>query len=371
MASATGRQSGSLDVGASVDDFPAESESLLGRLHESASAAAAADEDAGGSQDSAGAVADDIGIMLHPVPLDPGLYLVATPIGNMEDITLRALKTLAAADIVLCEDTRTTRVLLGRYGIRAERLLSYHEHNRAQRGDQVLRELRAGRSVALVSDAGTPGVSDPGADLAASAAGAGVPVVPVPGACAAVSALVASGLPTDEFTFVGFLPKKAGQRASRLRDLRAYGGTLVFYVSPHNAAAVLEDAARELGEARRCCLARELTKKFEEHVRGSLGALAARIAADPERPRGELTLCIEGCSADEAERLRIAAAAAAGGVAPGGEEGGLEDLIRGGLAAGRGVSEVAKDVSKQTGVRKKQVYALALKLAQTEPHGTQ
>jgi len=200
-------------------------------------------------------------------PLTPGtLYLVATPIGNLEDITLRALRTLKECDVVAAEDTRRTGQLLKHFGI-SKPLLSYFQFNEARRSEEILTRLRRGEKVALVTDAGSPGISDPGERVVKAALAAGLRVEPVPGACALVAALTASGLPTDEFHFIGFLPHKSGQRRKKLESLKAVEGTLVFYESPYRIAKLLG----ELGEVfpdRQVVLARELTKKFEEFLRG-------------------------------------------------------------------------------------------------------
>jgi 16S rRNA (cytidine1402-2'-O)-methyltransferase len=207
-------------------------------------------------------------------PLEPALYLVATPIGNLGDITLRALETLAGADVLACEDTRVTRVLLDRYGIQ-NRPYAYHEYNADEVGPRLLQALEAGRSVALVSDAGTPLVSDPGYRLASQAIEAGYRVVPIPGASAPLAALVGSGLPNDAFLFAGFLPTKDKGKRDRLAELAAVPATLIFFESPHRIAATLAAAADVLGPERRGAVGRELTKTFEEFRRGTLAELAA------------------------------------------------------------------------------------------------
>lgn len=207
-------------------------------------------------------------------PLEPALYLVATPIGNLGDITLRALETLAGADVLACEDTRVTRVLLDRYGIQ-NRPYAYHEYNADEVGPRLLQALEAGRSVALVSDAGTPLVSDPGYRLAQQAIEAGYRVVPIPGASAPLAALVGSGLPNDAFLFAGFLPSKDKGKRDRLAELAAVPATLIFFESPHRIAATLSAAADVLGAERRGAVGRELTKTFEEFRRGTLAELAA------------------------------------------------------------------------------------------------
>jgi 16S rRNA (cytidine1402-2'-O)-methyltransferase len=218
------------------------------------------------------------------------LYLIATPIGNLEDITHRAVRLLGEVNVIACEDTRHTRKLLNHYGIKT-RTISYHDHNERERALELVELLKSGADVAVVSDAGTPGISDPGFRLARIAIDNDVPVVPVPGASALVSALVASGLPTDEFFFGGFLPARSGARRARLAELRLMPATLIFYEGPHRIAATLKDAREVLGE-RQAVVARELTKMHEEIARGSLSELAARFSA-AETARGEMVLIID------------------------------------------------------------------------------
>ena len=209
-------------------------------------------------------------------PLTPGtLYLVATPIGNLEDITLRALRTLKECDLVAAEDTRHTGQLLKHFGI-SKPLLSYFQFNEAKRSEEIIERLRRGEKVALVTDAGSPGISDPGERVVRAALGAGFRVEPVPGACALVAALTASGLPTDEFHFVGFLPHKSGQRRKRLAELKEVSGTLVLYESPYRVEKLLEEL-REICPDRVVVLGRELTKKFEEFIRGKPGELLEQM----------------------------------------------------------------------------------------------
>jgi 16S rRNA (cytidine1402-2'-O)-methyltransferase len=220
----------------------------------------------------------------------PGtLYLVATPIGNLDDITHRAIQVLKEVDLIACEDTRHTRKLLTHYGI-STHTISYHEHNERERAQELFTRLNGGSSVAVVSDAGTPGISDPGFRLVQLAIENGIRVVPVPGANALVSALVASGLPTDEFFFGGFLPSRSGARRARLKSLESIPATLIFYEAPHRLAASLRDAAQILG-SRQAVVARELTKLHEEIARGSLVELAERYASGDVR--GEIVLVID------------------------------------------------------------------------------
>jgi 16S rRNA (cytidine1402-2'-O)-methyltransferase len=203
-----------------------------------------------------------------PSPLIPGtLYLVATPIGNLEDITLRALRTLKECDVIAAEDTRHTGQLLKHFGI-AKPMLSYFRFNEARRSEEIVARLRQGQKIALVADAGSPGISDPGERVVRAVLKAGLRVDPVPGACALVAALTASGLSTTEFHFIGFLPHKSGQRRKKLQALGAVGGTLVFYESPYRIEKLLAEL-NEVFPIRQIVLARELTKKFEEFLRGT------------------------------------------------------------------------------------------------------
>jgi 16S rRNA (cytidine1402-2'-O)-methyltransferase len=218
------------------------------------------------------------------------LYLVSTPIGNLEDLTHRAVRILSEVDVIACEDTRHTRKLLNHYGINTK-TVSYHEHNERERAAELLKLIESGADVAIVTDAGTPGISDPGFRLTRLAVDNGVRVVPVPGASALITALVASGMPTDEFFFGGFLPARSGARRTRLYELGSVPATLVFYEAPHRIAATLKDAHEVLGE-REAVVARELTKMHEEIVRGRLSELAARFNS-AESSRGEIVLIID------------------------------------------------------------------------------
>ena len=230
-------------------------------------------------------------------PLEPGLYLVATPIGNLGDITLRALDVLRQSDRIACEDTRQTQKLLNHFEI-ATPTVSCHQHNERSRTEEFIDALKAGGRIALVSDAGMPGISDPGAWLAAEAIAAGIPVIPIPGANAALSALIASGLPTAEFHFIGFLPEKAGARRTRLEELAAETAkgasprTLVFYEAPHRILETLGDLEAVWGPQLRIVIARELTKIHEEFVRSTV-AEARRDLAARDRIRGEIVLLVE------------------------------------------------------------------------------
>lgn len=233
-------------------------------------------------------------------PLQPGtLYLVATPIGNLEDITARALRTLRECDVVAAEDTRHTGQLLHHFGI-SRPLLSCQKFNEARRSEEILDRLARGEKIALVSDAGTPGISDPGERVVRAALAAGHRVESVPGPCAAIAALAASGLPTEEFHFIGFLPHKSGQRAKRLQSLAVVPGTLVLYESPHRIERLLGELVAVFPN-RRVVLARELTKKFEEFLRGTPVELLREWLAKPRR--GEFVVMI---AASEGEPLRNA-----------------------------------------------------------------
>ncbi len=224
----------------------------------------------------------------YSLPMPGVLYLVATPIGNLQDITYRAVETLHRVDLIACEDTRHTRKLLTHYRI-SNRTVSYHEHNERERAEELLDRLAAGESVAVVTDAGTPGIADPGFRIAERAAASGIDVVAVPGATAFVAAAVVSGLPTDSIFFGGFLPSKKGERRRRLEEIADIPATIVFYETPHRIERALADCLEILGD-RPAAMARELTKLHEEVIRGDLSEIAAASAADP--PRGEIVLVI-------------------------------------------------------------------------------
>jgi 16S rRNA (cytidine1402-2'-O)-methyltransferase len=230
-----------------------------------------------------------------PAPLAPGLYLVATPIGNLGDITLRALDVLRRVDRIACEDTRQTQKLLNHFSITTP-TFSCHQHNEGQRAAELVAAIKAGRSIAVVSDAGIPGISDPGAWLAAQAIAAGVAVIPIPGANAALSALIGSGLPSGEFRFLGFLPEKAGARRTQLEQVAAQSRqsqqTLIFYEAPHRVLDTLSDLEAVWGPALRAVAARELTKVHEEFLRGTVAELRNELGSR-ERIRGEFVLLVE------------------------------------------------------------------------------
>lgn len=271
----------------------------------------------------------------------PGLHVVATPIGNLSDITLRALTTLAAADLIVCEDTRVTSRLTNHYGIAAQ-LLAYNDHNAPRVRPQILERLASGQGVALVSDAGTPMVSDPGFKLVREAVEAGVAVYAAPGPSAALAALTVAGLPTDRFFFEGFLPNKDGARSNRLAELKSIPATLIFYESGPRLADSLAAMATALGD-RAAAVARELTKAYETVYRGTLVSLATDFALADE-PRGEIVVVVgppveEPASADDIEASLAAA---------------LETLS---------VKDAAAAVSARLGLPKRDVYARAVELA--------
>jgi 16S rRNA (cytidine1402-2'-O)-methyltransferase len=288
-------------------------------------------------------------------PLAPGLYLVATPIGNLGDITLRALEVLRAVDRIACEDTRQTQKLLNHFQIE-KKTVSCHEHNEHSRAKELIQELKAGTAsaVALVSDAGTPGVSDPGSWLVREAIAAGVPVFPIPGANAAVSALIASGLPADEFEFLGFLPEKAGARRTKLENLAAQpretAHTLIFYEAPHRLLDTLADLESVFGPGLRIAVARELTKIHEEFLRGTVAEIRGELAAR-DRIRGEITLLVEAparnassagaMKAHETIGARVARMIAEAGVD---EKEALKRLAR---ELGRSKSEVYRELQRE------------------------
>ena len=375
---------------------------------EAASAAAAAaaapdddddaDDNEGPDADASAAFARAARLQAQAQPLRPAtLYLVATPLGNLSDLSLRALSVLQGCDAILAEDTRRTRRLLSRHGVPSPpgRLQSYHAHNEKAREQGVLERLRGGETVALVSDAGTPGIADPGSALVASLVGGecggglsktdtadSISVCPIPGPCAAIAALIASGLPTDRFTFVGFLPPKRMARRAELEEASsaAGAGTLIFYVSPHAAVATLSDCAEVLGASRRCALARELTKAHEEFLRGTLAEvgeeLARRQAEGDPRGKGEMVLVVEGSRgrrevAKEALARALSGEGGGGDIGSGGgaEEAGsssgggssvdvrarLADLLR----QGEGAARASKQVAKELGVGRRPLYELA------------
>ena len=274
----------------------------------------------------------------------PALYLVATPIGNLADITLRALHVLKEVDVIACEDTRQTQKLLNHYAI-ATRTTSYHEHNEMTRAAELVKEMQEGASVALVTDAGMPGISDPGYRLITLAIRHRVPVVPVPGASAFLAALVASGLPTDSFRFSGFLPAKRGERRALLEAAKNSPRTQVFYEAPHRIVQTLTDVVEVLGEARHVVIAREVTKVHEEFLRGRAGEVLGILKAR-EAVKGEITLLIGKAEESEA---RVGADAF---VRPG-----VRQRVKQIMAAERIDEKAAlKKVAKERGISKSEAY---------------
>jgi len=273
--------------------------------------------------------------------LEPALYIVSTPIGNLGDISVRALETLAAASVIACEDTRVTATLTQRFSLKTP-LMAYHEHNADKQRPKILEALEAGEAVALVSDAGTPLVSDPGYRLVRDVLAEGYPVVPIPGASAPLAGLVASGLPSDTILFAGFLPQKGGPKTRRLEELSGIPATLVFFESPHRTGATLTLMSEVLGGGREAVVARELTKRFETFERGTLEELAGRFA--DTQVKGEIVLMV-GPPEDRPEASSQD----------------LDDLLQSALAE-MPVSAAAKKVAKATGLERSEVYKRALDL---------
>jgi 16S rRNA (cytidine1402-2'-O)-methyltransferase len=274
--------------------------------------------------------------------LAPGtLFIVATPIGNLEDLSFRAVRILGEVKVIACEDTRHTRLLLQRYAI-ATPLVSYHEHNERSRAPELVRRLQAGESVALVSDAGTPLLSDPGYTLIRQAIASGVPVVPVPGPSAITAALSAAGLPTDRFVFLGFLPRKSAERRRVLEAVQAIPWTLVLFEAPTRVEATLKDLQTVLGE-RPIALMRELTKRFEEVLRGTPKEVLAQ--AQGRRLRGEVTIVVGGGNSPAATSA-----------------GDPQQELKALLAAGIPPTEAVRQVAKAHGLPRRTVYDLAVRL---------
>lgn len=270
----------------------------------------------------------------------PGiLYIVATPIGNLEDITLRAIRTLKEADVIAAEDTRHTQVLLKHFAINTP-LTSYHEHNERAKTAQLVTRLERGESIALVSDAGTPAISDPGYRLVVAAIGAGIRVIPIAGPSALIAALSAAGLPTDGFDFRGFLPARKQERRSKLQELRDGRYTMVFYETPHRLQESLDDVREILGD-RRMVLAREVTKLHEEFLRGRISEVIGEVSR--REIRGEMTLVIEGCSDSNAA-----------------SEEALVDEIDNLKGEGMRIKEIAEIIGEKYGYSKREIYRLAL-----------
>jgi 16S rRNA (cytidine1402-2'-O)-methyltransferase len=270
------------------------------------------------------------------------LFLVATPIGNLQDISLRALETLKTVDLIACEDTRHTRKLLTHFGIQA-RLVSYHEHNEQQRAEELSELLTGGKSIAVVSDAGTPAICDPSFRIVQKAFEIGARVIPIPGAVAFVNALIASGLPTDSFFFGGFLPSKKGERQNRLREVKEIPATLIFYETPHRLVKSLTDCAEILGN-RKCAVARELTKLHEEIVRGDLQELIEKFSEKPTK--GEIVLVIERGRKSEVGSQSLKS---------------LPETVKEFEAAGFDHKAALKKAAKEFGLSKSEAYKILLK----------
>lgn len=282
------------------------------------------------------------------VTIKPGcLYVVATPIGDVGDISTRARAVLAAVDQVAAEDTRTSARLFDQLDLRTP-LTAVHDHNESQRVPGLIARLQAGESLALISDAGTPLISDPGYRLIAAAHDAGIPVSPVPGPCAAIAALSAAGLASDRFYFEGFLPSRQGPRVARLRELSEASSTLIFYEAPHRIVETLEDLAATFGEERVATLARELTKTFETIRRAALGELLAWVTSDSNQQRGEIVLVVSGAPAREAETMHSLSAQAI-----------LRVLVR-----ELPVKQAAGLAAELMGLKRNALYDLALELKQ-------
>lgn len=273
------------------------------------------------------------------------LYLCATPIGNLEDITYRTVRCLREADLIAAEDTRHTKQLLQAYDIDTP-LTSYHEHNKAEKGPQLIEKLQDGAMVALVSDAGMPAICDPGSDLVRLAIEGNIPVVPLPGANAGLTGLIASGMDTTQFTFVGFLPKTQKHRLPVLERIKAYEGTLIFYEAPHRIGQVLSEMIEALGD-RKAVICRELTKKYEQYMRGTLSDVKA--ALEEQGMRGEFVVLVEGATATQAE----------------GTDGDVDyaSLVRELMDQGVDKKEAIRMVARRCGVPKRSVYQAALTLS--------
>ena len=271
------------------------------------------------------------------------LYLCATPIGNLGDITCRAVEMLRTADLIAAEDTRHTRGLLAHYDIHTP-MTSYHEHNKDAKGPELIARMQAGETIVCVSDAGLPGIADPGGDLARRAVAAGIPVTPLPGANAALSALICAGLPLEGFTFVGFLPRKEKKRREVLARVAAYPETLIFYEAPHRLRETLDALAECLGKERQACAARELTKKFEEFRRAPLGELSDYYREN--EPRGEFVIVVAG--ADENAAVDD------------GAEMSLTERYAAHIAAGLDKKEAMRRTAQELGISRRNVYQAVL-----------
>ncbi len=280
------------------------------------------------------------------------LYVVGTPIGNLEDMTFRAVKILQSVDAIAAEDTRHTGKLLQHFQIKTPQV-SYHEHNRNERLPELLNKLSEGKAIALVTDAGMPGISDPGYELVKACAEAGIEVVPIPGATAGITALSASGLPTHRFVFEGFLPASGQERQQRLESLQAESRTLIFYEAPHRVRETLQDLAQYLGENRSIVLARELTKLHEEFWRGSIGE--AIVHYNQQEPKGEFTLIVAGAEVE----------------VPVLSEEALKAELQQIMAQGVSRSQASRQLAQLTKLPRRQLYQLALSLPGSSPAPTE
>ncbi|NEO58419.1 MAG: 16S rRNA (cytidine(1402)-2'-O)-methyltransferase [Okeania sp. SIO3B5] len=271
------------------------------------------------------------------------LYIVGTPIGNLEDITFRAIKTLQTVDLIAAEDTRHTSKLLQHFDIQTPQL-SYHQHNQQSRIPELIEKLHQGKTIALVTDAGMPGISDPGYEIVKACVAANISVVPIPGVSASITALSASGLPTNKFIFIGFLPSKSKQRQQDLEILPNLQETIILYESPHKLKHTLEDLAKVLGKQRKIVLARELTKLYEEFWRGTVGQ--AIIHYQTNQPRGEFTLIIAGAEPDtpviSEDTIKVE----------------LQKLLEQGISR----SQASRQLAHQTNLSRRQIYQIALKI---------
>jgi 16S rRNA (cytidine1402-2'-O)-methyltransferase len=280
----------------------------------------------------------------------PGiLYIVGTPIGNLEDMTFRGVRILQTVDLIAAEDTRHTGKLLQHFQIQTPQI-SYHEHNRSSRVPEILEKLQTGQAIALVSDAGMPGISDPGYELVKACIDEGISVVPIPGASAVITALSAAGLPTDKFVFEGFLPAKTTQRRQHLELLQTEARTMVFYESPHRLQATLQDLGEVFGEQRQIVMARELTKFYEQFWRGTIAAAISYYREREKSPQGEYTLVVAGNPSSQTQ------------LSPDQLKTELAELIRQGISR----SQASRELAKITSLPRRQLYQLALSIEISE-----
>lgn len=290
----------------------------------------------------------NLNLKMQSNPNTGTLYIVGTPIGNLEDMTFRAIKILQAADFIAAEDTRHTGKLLHHFQIKTPQI-SYHEHNRHQRLPELIEKLLLGQTIALVTDAGMPGISDPGYELVKACTDANINITPIPGACACIVGISASGLPTDRFVFEGFLPAKGQERQQNLEALQVESRTIILYESPHRLRQTLQDLANTLGSDRQIVLARELTKMHEEFWRGSIES-AIELYTTHE-PKGEFTLIIAGIQT----------------VAPVFSEDAIKAELQTLIAAGISRSQASRQLAQQTSLPRRQIYQLALTIDDSKP----